>query len=94
MRTDATPEERQEALSVRYVQAARVVKLESGRFAVFTMASGHILATVDKDDLPGAIEEACQLSLESWQKAKRETAERMNVKEPIKLAVSFDDLGL
>ena len=91
--TSATEEERMEALSHRYVDAARVVLLASGRYAIFTMASGHIVAVATEAELPAAIAEACRLSAAAWNEAKAEEASRRN-REPLQLPGTLEDLGL
>lgn len=86
----ATAEELQEALSHRYVDAARAVLLASGRFAVFSMAGGKIIACVGPEGLPAAVAEACRISGESWIHS-RENRDR----EPaVQVSQSARDLGL
>lgn len=86
----ATGEELQEALSHRYVDAARAVLLASGRFAVFSMAGGEIIACVGPEGLASAVAEACRISGESWTRS-RENRDR----EPtVQVSGTAQELGL
>jgi len=88
---NATPEEVQEALSRRYVDAARVVRLTSGRYAVFSMARGHILAVTDEAGLAAAVVEACERSASDWEECKRIEKKEQ---EPAPVAKTAGELGL
>lgn len=69
---ETTEAERLEALSKLYVDAARVVLVASGRYVVFSMARGDIIATVDTGGLPEAIAAACERSSAAWELSQRE----------------------
>lgn len=91
---EPTAEERAEALSHIYVDAARIVALQSGRFAVFSMARGHLLACVEAGELSQWVIEACRISGESWIKAKAEELAERNLGPPVALKATAEDLGL
>ena len=92
-------EERQEALSKRYVDAARVVRLASGKFVVFSMTRGDIVGTAEEPEvnsqLGDAITEACQKSSQYWLESQARELLRKNggeVAEP--MAANAEDMGL
>ncbi len=92
--SEATEEERLEALSHRYVDAARVVALASGRYAVFSMAAGGLLAVVEAPDLSSWVIEACRVSGASWAEAKEAERRERGDAPAVALTVTAEDLGL
>ena len=66
-----TEEQLHEARAMRYVDAARVVRLADGTFVVFTMTSGEAIgSTVDPAELSILVDHACAESGASWERAK------------------------
>lgn len=97
-----TPEQRQEALSKRYVDAARVVEVTSevptrhACWAVFSLAQGDLVGVVESEMLPMAIAEACSRSTRYWEEAKeKEALRRVQAAPPEvqKTEINLEDLG-
>ena len=95
---DPTPEELQDALSKRYVDAARVVLCESGRFIVFSMARGDVTAVAQApDELEAGVRAAIARSAAMWEasrKAEREMQELLDGGAASPVAATAGDLGL
>lgn len=85
-------EEEQEALSIRYVDAARVIRLSSGRWAVFTMRSEGIYKIVPDEGLVVAATEACVINDRGYRESKELEARPRSAKK--KISLNLEDLGL
>ena len=60
-------EQKYEARSVRYVDAARTVQLQDGTFVVYAMSEGaEIGATKDPTELASLVTQACERSAAFW----------------------------
>jgi len=82
------PEEAQELLSKVYIDAARVARTTSGKFAVFSMARGDLVAICEEPQLAAAVALACQRSAEAWIREN----EQEHSSAPA--ASTIEDLGL
>lgn len=95
MVTDAPTEaERLEALSHCYVDAARVVALASGRYAVFAMARGDLFAIASAEELGNAVAEACRRSGSAWAELRQLEARERREEPPVPLGTTADAIGL
>src|SRR5690349_9939327 len=98
-------EQKWAARSMRYVDAARVVRLDDGTFIIYTMTSGaEVGATQDPAELSYLVGEACRTSGAYWEAAHRaELAHRDEVQARARpgappavqlAAVNLEDLDL
>lgn len=100
-----TDEQKYEARSMRYVEAARVVQLSDGTFVVYSMTSGEeVGATPDTNEIAALVAVAVERSSSYWAAARQvelaHAAERQErpqrgVPPTVQVAdVSLEDLGL
>lgn len=97
--TFLSDEERYQALSMRYVDAARVVWLsEAQKFVIFSMTRGEIIGACAASDLLSMgelVKEACQRSSEFWaasQQLERQGRWQQGPEEPMEMNAA--DMGL
>lgn len=93
-----TEEEIYEARSMRYVDAARVVRLTSGKFVVFSMTQGDIVGTAQEPEvnsqLGDAIVEAIARSARFWAEARERELQRKAPLAEVFVEKSAKELGL
>lgn len=93
-----TEEEKYEALSKRYVDAARVIRLDSGKFVIFSMVRGEIIGTAEEPEINSqlgeAIDRACAISYQSWVESRRleKLGHSSEPEEP--MTATADEMGL
>lgn len=90
--SELTEDERLDVLSKHYVEAARVVRADSGRFVVFSMTRGEIIGVTDENGLAEAVVAACQRSAETHIASMQREAEADSEAKP--LSMTAGELGL
>lgn len=101
--TELTQEEKHEAESMRYVDAARVIYLapnverETGKYVVYSMTRGQIIGVAENSPgaqdigvLQGLVEEACRVSGELWARNREEE----KTQPTVVVSGTAQDLGL